>query len=95
MFAALALFQLAVIRLRNLMRCRTRRHAVLEIDTIAFDAFDQIGNATLPIDRILLTFLGCLYAPGFAGSNSVDHASRIVDVMAIVIDVAIKRLTCK
>ncbi|PPV01647.1 hypothetical protein XvhCFBP2543_16300 [Xanthomonas vasicola] len=68
---------------------------MLEIDTISFDAFDQIGNATLPIPTIFLAFLGCLYAPGFARSNSVDHASRVVDVVAIIIDVAIKGLACE
>uniref|UniRef100_A0AB33FCV9 Uncharacterized protein n=1 Tax=Xanthomonas citri pv. phaseoli var. fuscans TaxID=473423 RepID=A0AB33FCV9_XANCI len=68
---------------------------MLEVDSIAFYAFDQIRNATFPITRILLAFLGCLYAPGFARSNSVDHASRVVDVVAIIIDVAIKRLACE
>ncbi|OAG68660.1 hypothetical protein A7D17_13185 [Xanthomonas floridensis] len=95
MLAALALFQLAVTGFRNMMRCRTRRHVVLEVDTIAFHAFDQIRNATFPIACILLAFLGCLYAPGLARSNPVDDASRVVDVVAIIIDIAIKRLTCE
>ncbi|PJR25276.1 hypothetical protein ASJ34_16150 [Xanthomonas campestris pv. campestris] len=95
LLAALTLFELAISGLRNLMGCRTRRHAVLEVDTIALDAFYQIGNATLPIARILLALLGCLHAPGFTRSNSVDNASRVVDVVAIIIDVAIKRLACK
>ncbi|OOX21928.1 hypothetical protein Xcaj_20635 [Xanthomonas axonopodis pv. cajani] len=95
LLAALALFELAIVRLRSLMRCRTRRHAVLEVDSIAFYAFDQIRNATLPIFRMLLALLGCLYAPGFTRSNSIDHASRVVDVVIIIIDVAIKRLACE
>lgn len=77
------------------MGSRTGRHAMLEIDTISFDAFDQIGNATLPIPSIFLALLGCLYASGFARINSVDHASRVVDIVAIIIDVAIKRLACE
>ncbi|OOW77179.1 hypothetical protein Xvtw_04345 [Xanthomonas campestris pv. vitiswoodrowii] len=68
---------------------------MLEVDTIAFHAFDQIRNTTFPIACILLAFLGCLYAPGFARSNPVDHASRVVYVVAIIIDVAIKRLACE
>ncbi|OOW74308.1 hypothetical protein Xmar_10575 [Xanthomonas axonopodis pv. martyniicola] len=68
---------------------------MLEVDSITLYAFDQIRNATFPIARIFLAFLGYLHAPGFARSNSVDNASRVVDVVAIMIDVAIKRLACK